>query len=301
MAVLDVHTVSEQTTRAAPTLDFGFGKGTLACLALDHRDSMRAVYARLGVRSVSESTMLAAKANILAAVADLVTAVMLDPPALSALRPAGLDLIVPLEAQGHDTVAGGRINRLMPDFGPAAAAAAGARACKLLVYLRPDHPDTCERQLELVADAVQEAHRHGLPLVAEPTVYRLEGERAEDYRERRGELIVAGASLMSATGADLLKLHHPGSRALCAKLGKLTAPTPWVLAGGDTDGESLVKALRDACAAGAIGFMVGRPIWAAALAVEPGAQPQLLRATARPLVERLLEIAKTQPPRSVSP
>lgn len=302
MPALDSHMVdSARPTRSSSPRDFGSADSTLAVLALDHRDSMSAAYARLGVQSVGESRMLEAKAVILAALADLVTVVMLDPLALSTLRPVGLDVIVPLEAQGYDAVGGGRVSQLMPDFGPAAAAAAGARGCKLFVYFRADHPATTERQLELVASTAHTCHSHGLPLVVEPTVYRLEGERAEDYRERLGELIVAGARLMSTTGADLLKLCYPGSGELCARISEVTAPTPWVLAGGETDGETFVQALSHACTAGACGFIAGRPIWAPALALDSSAQPYWLAVSARPLLERLLAIAHTQATRSVSP
>jgi sulfofructosephosphate aldolase len=268
--------------------------GAICTLALDHRDAMRNAFRRAGVRDVGEATMLAVKERIADALADCVSSVLLDAQAVERCRRAGLGLLMPLETQGHDPLDGGRLSRLMDDFGAADAAALGAHACKLLLYYRADHAATAERQLALVAQAAADCHRHGLALVVEPLVYRLQGEDEQAYARRFDELVVAAARDVAAADVDLLKLQFPREAAACARLTEAAAPLPWTLLGGsDVDGATFARQLEAACAAGARGFIAGRAVWGGALALDPERQTAWLRAQARPLMRRLVEIADT--------
>jgi tagatose-1,6-bisphosphate aldolase len=268
--------------------------GAICTLALDHRDAMRNAYARAGVPTVSEQTILEAKMRIVDALADCVSSILLDTAALARCRRASLGLLTPLERQGHDPLEGGRLNRLLDDFGPADAAALGAHACKLLLYYRADHAPTAERQRSLVAQAAADCHRHGLALVVEPLVYRLAGEDEQVYARCFDELVVAAARDVGATGVDLLKLQFPRDAAACMRLTEAAAPLPWTLLGGsDVGGETFARQLEAACAAGARGFIAGRAIWGGALPLEPERQTAWLRDHARPLMAQLTDIADT--------
>jgi tagatose 1,6-diphosphate aldolase len=275
-------------------LAFRTPAGAICALALDHRDALRNAFRRLGEPDPSERSMLELKARVLDALGDRASTLLLDPPALRQLRPDGVGLLVPLEEQGHDALAGGRVNRLLDGFGPAQAKALGAHGCKLLLYYRADHLPTADRQLELVARVAAGCHDHGLPLVVEPLVYRLETESGSTYVRRLARLIVAAAEDLSLSGADLLKLQYAGSRSLCEKVTEAAAPLPWTLLGGsDTDGETFAAHLELACAAGAYGFVAGRPIWGGALGIASSEQSRWLRTHARPLLERLADTADT--------
>lgn len=300
-AVLAGKTEREPVHRVDPVGPFSFASGAICVLALDHRESMREAYARAGRERVTQAAMLAAKTRILEALSASASAVMLDQLATGAPRAAAAGLIMPLEAQGYDRLEGGRTNRLMADFGAATAAARGAHGCKLLVYVRPDHPASYERQLALVESAAGDCRRSGLALIVEPTVYRLDDESDAHYGRRFGDLVASAVADVARAGADLLKLQYPGGQDRCQLITDVAGPVPWTLLGGSVDGGTFAAQLSRACAAGASGFIAGRAIWGRALALAPSAQSEWLRQAALPLLEHLREITERQAIRSVVP
>lgn len=271
------------------------GPSSAICvLALDHRDAMRNAFARAGVAELSEAAILDVKARIADVLADRASALLLDPPALPRCSRPGLSVFVPLEAQGHEPLSGGRVTRLLEDFGPSDAAALGVQGCKLLLYYRADHPVTAARQRQLLGATAAACHRFDLPLVVEPLVYRLSGEDEEDYADAFGDLVVAAAEHLADSGADMLKLQFPGSTAACERVSLAATPLPWsLLGGGDIDGLTLAEQLEVACRAGASGFIAGRAIWGGALRLKAEAQTAWLREHAQPLFDGLVEIADT--------
>ena len=264
--------------------------GVICVLALDHRDAMRNAFRRIGIEDVSAGTIAETKARIVDAVAESASGALLDHEAARRSRPDGLGVFVPLERQGHATVDGARLNEL--EFGAADAVAVDADGCKLLLHYRADHRASAAKQCELAARAADDCHRHGLPLVVEPLVYRLEGESEDAYRAAFADLVAAGARDLAESGVDLLKLQYPGDAAACERLTPAAAPLPWVLlGGGDVEPEQFVGELETACRAGASGFMAGRTVWGGALGLPPDEQRRWLAEQARPLFERLAALA----------
>ncbi len=265
-------------------------------LALDHRDAFRNAFLRAGVADVDDETQLETKWRIGSALAVDASAIMLDPVAARLCRPPKTPVIVPLEAQGHVAVDGGRIGRLESGFSPERAAELDAAACKLLLYYRPDHMATAGRQRELVANAAEACHRVGLPLVVEPLVYPLEGEDSEQFKALSPRLIAQTAEDFASSEVDLLKLQFPDADdplAACAEVTRGAGPKPWALLGGsDVDADTFAHQLEMACRAGAAGFIAGRTIWGAGLGLEPREQRQWLDDVAKPLFDRLVEIAE---------
>lgn len=269
-------------------------KGGVSALALDHRDAMRNAYRRAGVEEVDETTMANAKARVIDALGASCSAVLLDAPSVSRCRREGIGLLVPLEAQRHEALEGGRLTHLLDDFGPADAARLGAHGCKLLLYYRCDHRATASRQLELARAVAADCHRHGLALVVEPLVYRLRDEDEQRFAAAFGDLVVRSARDLALAGADLLKVQYPGSAAACRLISEAAMPLHWTLLGGsEIDGETFLADLRVACDAGACGFIAGRAIWGGALALPEGRQTAWLQEHARPLLQRLAEITDT--------
>ncbi|HET6507846.1 MAG TPA: hypothetical protein VFG42_13740 [Baekduia sp.] len=279
---------------------FARPSGAICVLALDHRDALRNAYRRAGLPDPGDAEVLALKERVFEGLGGAASAVLLDPAALDRCRPAGAGVFMPLEAQGHDAIAGGRRTRLLDDFGPADAAALGAQGGKLLLYYRDDHDATAEAQLLLAAETAERCHRHGLALVIEPKVYRLDGEPEDAYAARFAEHVTAAAAALARSGADLLKLQFPGDADGCAAVAAAAGTVPWTLLGGaGVDGASFARHLRTAVEAGACGFIAGRPIWGGAVGREGGEQPAWLRDVARPLFDQLVEIADTYHARSV--
>ena len=60
--------------------------------------------------------------------------------------PSWVGLIMPLEAQGYETIGAGRTTTLLDDFSPARALGYGADACKLLLPYRVDDAESAARQ-----------------------------------------------------------------------------------------------------------------------------------------------------------
>jgi tagatose-1,6-bisphosphate aldolase len=266
--------------------------GTIAALAIDHRDALRNAYVRAGLARVTDQAMLELKERIVDALAPAASAVLIDRAALARRRPQGVGILMPLEEQGHEPLGGGRLNTLLDGFSPADAAALGAHACKLLLYYRADHPATAREQFALTARAAEECHRHGLALVVEPKAYRLAGESEDDYAQSFAEHVIAGAHDLSESGADLLKVQFPGEAPDCARLAEAAGAVPWTLLGGaDVGGEEFTDQLRVAAGAGAGGFIAGRAIWGGALSLDPNAQEAWLRAHALPLMQQLVSTA----------
>lgn len=268
--------------------------GAICGLAVDHRDALRNAFERAGTPNVSDATMSELKERIVSALAAPASAMLLDAPTMTRVRPVGPGLFVALEAQGYELVDGGRVNRLLDDFGPSAAAALGADGCKVLLHYRSDHQPSAVRQRALAAEVAGACHRARLPLVVEPIVYRLDGEGEAGYADAFPDLVVAAARDLAASGADLLKMQFPGSAHACERISEAAAPVPWTLLGGaDVDQELFGHQLVIACEAGASGFIAGRPIWGGALSLDPASRQEWLQERARPLLDQLVTIADT--------
>lgn len=292
-------TPRDATARSASLRPFASASGAIRILALDHRDAMRNAYSRAGMHDVTDEVMLDAKARIIEALAPQASAMLLDSLAISLPRPLPLGVMMPLETQGHHNLDGGRLNRLMTEFSPSQAAELGARGCKLLLYYRADHQVTATLQLGLAAAVARECHRAGIALIVEPKVYRLQAETDDTYADRFGDLVITAARHLARSGADLLKLQYPGTAELCQQVTEAAAPLQWTLLGGEIDGDTFASQLRDACRAGASGFIAGRVIWGGALAFDAPGQEHWLKQDARPRLQQLCEITETHARRIV--
>jgi tagatose 1,6-diphosphate aldolase len=266
---------------------FASRSGVLCMLALDHREALRNAFRRAGVDDVDAGTVLALKTRISRVLGGTATGILLDYDSVGC-RPAQTGLLTPLEAQGHELLEGARVTRL--EFDAAQAKRAGADGCKLLLWYRADHPASAARQRELLGRAAEDCHRHGLPLILEPIVYRLETESSESYAASFPDLVLAAAADLH--DCDLLKLQYPGPEA-CVRATAAAAPLRWALLGGsEVDGATFAEQLETACLAGASGFIAGRAVWSGALGLPAEEQEPWLAQEALPLFSRLIAIAE---------
>lgn len=282
--------------------------GIVAGIALDHRDSFRAVLERQGIAARSTADLQILKHALARAIAPAATAVMLDPefgwPALGDEGiPSDVGLIMPLENQGYEAQGDHRLTTLLEDFAPHDALLVGADACKLLLPYRIDDEPTAARQDALVAATVAACHAAGLPLVLEPVVHRLSTESEADHAAAYAALVIGAVERLQPLGADMLKLpfpiRHPTATlpaeaiAACRSLADACGVTPWVLLGGGeaTDVDELINEIRMAGEAGASGFLAGRAIWGPALRSDPAATARLAVETALPAFLRCRAMA----------
>jgi tagatose-1,6-bisphosphate aldolase len=288
-------------------LRLGGPAGVIAGIALDHRDSLKVVLERQGSSATSVADLRALKLALTRALAPAATAIMLDEEfgglALeSGAVPAAVALIMPLEAQGYETMGTGRRTTLLEDFSPATALRYGADACKLLLPYRPDDLGAAHWQEGLVASTAEACHELGLPLVLEPVPYRWSTESETVYAAAYGQLVIETVERIQPLGADLLKLPFPvhdlkatsGSSAAdaCHALGEACGETPWVLLGAGIETDTFLEQIRLAGEAGASGFLAGRGIWADAIASDPRQTERLASEVARPAFERCREMAE---------
>jgi sulfofructosephosphate aldolase len=259
--------------------------GRVCGLALDHRDSLRVIARRRGYPD-DPASLRALKVDLVRGLARFATLVLLDVElGLDAFTEReGTPLVVPLEAQGYESLGEGRITTLLGDVDPTRAAALGAIGCKLLLPYRPDLANTAQLQEEMVARVVADCRAAGVLSIIEPIVY---GEVTE-----LGTVVAETARRLARLGPDVLKLQYPGSARLCEALTRACGAVPWVLLGGGTDEATFLAQLRDAIRGGARGYIVGRTAWDAALVEDPGEQSRAIAERAA-FLARAVQVAET--------
>ena len=282
--------------------------GVFTILAADHRDSMRAVLNPTEPAAVPPSVMTATKLALLDGLADLASAVLLDPEysALQAVSqrslPGDTGLLCALEAQGYLGDPNARMTTLLEGWGVEKAKRLGASAVKLLLLYRPDS-GIAERQDETVAALVADCARYDLPLFLEPVSYGLEADAAPgtaDFDTERRTVVCESARRLGAIGPDVLKVQFPADTSVepdaaawadaCAELNE-ASPVPWALLSGGDGFDSFTTQVRMACEAGASGFLIGRALWGDFVTAPKTDRPGLLQTIVRPRLESLIEIA----------
>jgi len=288
-------------------LRLGGRSGIVAGIALDHRDSLRAVLERRGLTGLTPADLGRSKLRLARIFAPAATAIMLDAE-LGELTlrtgaiPPWVGLIMPLEAQGYEAGGDDRVTTLLPDFPVDAADRYGADACKVLLPYRVDKETTAAQQDALVRPLAIACHALGLPLVVEPVVYRRSPESPEAYAAAYTDLIIRAVTRLQPLGADLLKLPYPilepslvtesDALAACRAMDQACHGTPWVLLGGGVATTTFLDEIRIAGTAGASGFLAGRGIWGPALARDADETERLARQTGLPEFERCRAVAE---------
>jgi tagatose 1,6-diphosphate aldolase len=277
--------------------------GVFALVACDHRDSLRIAFEGRGVAAPEGAEIAALKTEIVAALAPAATGVLIDAEHGAAVLAGGAggapSVVMPLEAQGYADAESGRVTSFLPGWGPDAALAAGADACKLLLPFRADHDASAEPQVEVVARAVEGCHAAGLPLVLEPIVYPLPEEDESDHAAAFPGLVVAGVERLVPLGADIMKVQFPraadtaGEDEWCRRLDAACGQTPWVLLGGGAAHETFAAQVEAACRAGASGYIVGRTAWEGAVTADPTERRRWLAEVGEPRLRAVRERAVT--------
>ena len=243
-------------------------EGRFGVLAIDHRDSLRAVLAPDDPHSVSAEAITGLKRDLVGALAAGATGVMLEPEysipqLLDGTLPDGVGFAAALEAQGYAADPEAAPTRILEGWSVAAAAASGAAAAKLLVLYRPDRPHGATQE-RVAAEILDECRRVGIPLVLEPLFYGLTDPSA------RRAIVIETVERFAAMDPDLLKLpfpvdpsHEPDRSVWSAACAEITARChmPWTLLSGGGNYESYRDQVQAAVSEGCSGFMAGRALW----------------------------------------
>jgi tagatose-1,6-bisphosphate aldolase len=284
-------------------------RGTFTCLALDHRQNLRRALPSSSPAGASDADLTGFKLAVSTALADLSTAVLLDPEygAAQAVAagavPGRTGLVVALEATGYTGDPSARRSRMLPGWSAWKSRRMGASMVKLLVYYHPGAPTAAEIEtfVERVAGQCSE---QDLALMLEPLSYPLDpGRRTLPPAERR-QVVVETARRLTLPGVDVLKAEFPLDPAAdpsaslgagpeeknwaeaCAEI-SAASRAPWILLSAAVDYEIYRRQVEVACRAGASGIAVGRAVWQEAVTWTGAARTRFLHETARPRLEQL--------------
>jgi len=277
-------------------------RGTLAVLALDHRQNLRRELHPESPSATTYEEMVAFKRAVVRALSPAATGTLLDPEIGAAQcladgsLPATAGLIVAIEATGYEGPATARVSRVLPGWNVEKAKRLGASAAKLLVYYHPDSPNAADQE-RLVAEVAADCRAHDLPLFLEPLSFSLaEGEQLTGEARRR--VVVETARRLTRLGPDVLKAEFPYDPSVrdaarwaeaCEELDEATR-LPWVLLSGGVGDATFEAQVAAACRAGASGVLVGRSVWAPAATMPPVARDAWLAAEGRARLQRLADL-----------
>lgn len=258
--------------------------GRIGVLAIDHRDSLRAVINPDAPDSVDRAEIVAFKRLILEELAPLATGVMLEPeysiPELVDGLPAGIGFTAALESQGYSADPSSVPTELLEGWSVEQAKASGASAAKLLAYYSESAPEHAAAQRSIVASVVAECARVGIPLLLEPLGFP---------GEPHGPGTIAAVAATMPLGATVMKVAWPGQDYL-AELVNTLQDRPWVMLSGGGPFEQYLDQVGQAVAQGCSGFMAGRAVWREVTQVPPSEQVDVLRSVAAPRLTQLRNI-----------
>lgn len=237
-------------------------EGVFAILAIDHRDSLKAVLP--GEATSAEITEF--KLALISGVGPQASGVMLEPEyslpyAIESGAIVGSQgFMAALEAQGYMQDPWAGPTQMMPDWSAADVKRLGAGAAKLLLPYDPARTEHAAEQRQVVEDTAVICAELDLALLVEPVAFGMENaDRPATVRKTVEEL--------SPLPIDVLKLEFPGDLTnpdgwadACAAV-DAACGQPWVLLSSGVTFEQYRDQLAVAFANGCSGFTGGRAIW----------------------------------------
>lgn len=277
--------------------DIARPSGTFAMVAMDQRESLRAMFAERMPGEVPLERRVAFKLAVARTLSPQASGMLVDAseglePILEAgaldpgcgLIVAADDLVQPVGGAVDDT-------RLDETVDLAHAAERGAVAAKLLVIWKPDR--AADVRADLVGRFLERSRAAGLPGIVEGVVRPPSGVDEAGWTEREDALLQATAEF-AAYRPDLYKAQvplngrgDPGEMVeRCRAMSELL-PCPWVVLSSGVTIEDFPAAVEAASRGGASGFLAGRAVWRDAIGPDP--EPAL-RERSVPRLERLAAI-----------
>ncbi len=281
--------------------------GKLVILAMDHRNNLRRALNPQDPSAVSDAALVAFKQEVVAALGETASAVLLDPEygaeqcITGGALPGSTGLIVALERTGYTGDPAARESSLVEGWDPQRAERMGAEAVKLLVYYHPEAPTApqIEALIRQVAEGCEAAE---LPLFLEPLSYSLDPARKKLPAEAYHRVVLETARRLTAIpGVDILKAEfpldssaEPDEAAWLAACRELTATSrvPWVLLSAGVDFEQYLLQVAAAARAGACGVAVGRAVWQEAVEKLPPERGEFLTRGARERMRRVAALCQ---------
>jgi sulfofructosephosphate aldolase len=272
--------------------------GGFAMVAIDQRESLRAMFAEVLHQPVPEPLIVDFKLAVAERLAPFASAMLFDRlfamPAFEAAAASPTCARI-MAADDLTQSPGGPVEDTDIDLGvdPMDMRARGAVALKLLVIWRG--AETAQRCVDLATRFMGRCHDAGLLGIIEAIV---QAPSTATHGFDREDAIVDAARQLSVAAPDLYKCQVPfqgrGSdddvARLCDQITSILS-CPWVVLSMGVAIDDFPHALEIACRAGASGFLAGRAIWADA--VHAANYRERLDAISAPRLRRLAEIVDT--------
>jgi len=269
-------------------------RGTFTCLALDHRQNLRRALNPQNPTSVSDADLSRFKLEVTTSLADLGTAVLLDPEfsAAQAIASGAISgktaFVVAVEATGYTGEPTARQSQVLPGWSIEKAKRMGADAVKLLVYYHPDSSTAVETEA-FVKQVADDCRKYDLAIMLEPLSYPLDPAAKKLSSDEKRYMVTETARRLTPLGVDVLKAEFPLDvadpdeaqwAAACAEISAASV-TPWILLSAAVDYETYLRQVTVACNAGASGIAVGRAVWQEAVSLDGGPRLDFLRIVGR--------------------
>lgn len=273
--------------------------GTFAMVAMDQRESLRAMLAEQLPEPIELERRVAFKLAVISILSPHASALLIDreeglePLLASGALDPGCGLIIAADELVQPRGEAVDDTRLDRELDLADAARRGAVAAKLLVIWKPDRP--AADRAALVGEFLDVARAAGLPGIVEGVVRPPAGVDEADWTEREDALLAAAAEF-GTYRPDLYKAQVPFNGvgdpdAITERCREMTEslPCPWVVLSSGVSIERFAGAVERACMGGASGFLAGRAVWRDALSEDPAAS---LRARSVPRLQQLAAIVE---------
>jgi tagatose 1,6-diphosphate aldolase len=278
-------------------------RGVITCLALDHRQNLRAALGPRDPSAVSDADLTDFKLEVVRALASAATAILLDPEYSAAQAigngalPGTAGLAVSVEATGYTGDPNARQSRVLDGWSVAKVKRLGASLVKLLVYYHPDSPGAADIEA-FVQGVARDCAESDIPLMVEPLSYSLDPAQPKLPASERRRVVIETARRLTQPGVDILKAEFPAAgddetewASACADLNAASA-APWIVLSAAVDFDTYLRQVVSACEAGASGIAVGRAVWKEATGVTGIARTTFLHEVARPRLTRLAALCE---------
>lgn len=274
--------------------------GVFSIVAMDQRNTLKRMFAAVGVANPTDDDMFGAKIAVASALSKSASGILLDPtwgvPAVNEndVLPTTCGLLIAAENPNRGDFNGEPRPSAMPGQDAAWVKSLGGQAVKVLVSMHPGRPikagepDLTSETIALVQSIVDDCRAQGIPSVIENLIYPLPGQTLTDAEKEF--LITESAILLDATKPDLLKLEFPITEAGCKRLAD-NLTVPWAVLSAGVAFDQFKKAIIISTEiGGASGFIAGRSIWKEAIGMNKDEQNKFLNSTA---IARLDELNAT--------
>lgn len=252
-------------------------EGVIAVLAIDHRDSLRAVLDT----DVTEAEIAQFKIDLISGVGPQASGVMLEPEfSLPHVIKAGAikgsqGFMAALEAQGYMQDPWAGPTQMMPGWSARDAKMMGASAAKLLLPYAPERLEHAEAQRAVVAEVAAVCADLDMALLVEPVAFGMEDAA-------RPQTVLDTVMQLTDLPIDVMKVEFPGELSkpegwadACAAVDD-ACNQPWVLLSSGVTFEEYRDQLVVAFDNGCSGFTGGRAIWRPASDASPDMRKEVI-------------------------